>query len=281
MRSVRSGPTVTRRRCRRGWPGTTPVAGAADGPGDGGQLLPGANVPGTGVARQGDRWPSCATVLRSRRRRRRRPPGDEPRHRSTRSSAVASSVVVGPLAHHVEAQRAVGDVAATSRRTRRRSRKSRYSGKRLPLAPRHALVQGACRGCPRRPPSGRSALVHASGAHRGEADAAVAHHDGRDAVGGRRLEGVVPGDLAGQRIRRNPAGLIDGSASGRSTTNSVRWAGKTCSLISTAARPFGGDAPAAQERRPDRHTEQPALGAVAASAPIVWVAPRSGTPSSS
>ena len=34
------------------------------------------------------------------------------------------------------------------------------------------------------------------GAHRREPDAAVAEHDGGDAVGGRGLEGVVPGDLA-------------------------------------------------------------------------------------
>ena len=48
-----------------------------------------------------------------------------------------------------------------------------------------------------------------------------------------------------------------GSASGRSTTNSVRWAGKTCSLTSTG-RPVAvrRDALATQHRRPDRHLEQ-------------------------
>jgi hypothetical protein len=33
------------------------------------------------------------------------------------------------------------------------------------------------------------------------------------------------------------AGVVDGSASGRSTTNSVRWAGKMCSLRRMGARP--------------------------------------------
>ena len=57
--------------------------------------------------------------------------------------------------------------------------------------------------------------------------------------------------------RRRPVAAMLGSASGRSTTNSVRCAGKMCSL--TQHRPpvgIGRGALAAQHRRPDRHLEQ-------------------------
>ena len=68
-------------------------------------------------------------------------------------------------------------------------------GEGLPLAPRHAVGQG-------RAGDVLDALHHVDerlvvgGAHRGEADAAVAEDDGGDAVGGRRLQRVVPRDLA-------------------------------------------------------------------------------------
>ena len=55
----------------------------------------------------------------------------------------------------------------------------------------------------------------------------------------------------------DPVAAMLGSASGRSTTNSVRWAGKTCSLTSTGPPVgIGRGALAAQHRRPDRHLEQ-------------------------
>ena len=77
--------------------------------------------------------------------------------------------------------------------------------------------------------------------------------------------------------RRRPLGSVDGSALGSSTTNSVRWAGKRCSLTSTGVPSI--DVVTRwhlQQRRADRHLQQRGvLGSDAPSAPIVWVAPRS------
>ena len=80
--------------------------------------------------------------------------------------------------------------------------------------------------------------------------------------------------------RRRPLGAIDASAWGRSTTNSVRWAGNTCSLTSTGS-PVDrrGDPLAAQHRRARRAPRAARRRALdAAAAPIVCTAPPSWTP---
>ncbi len=66
---------------------------------------------------------------------------------------------------------------------------------------------------------------------------------------------------AAYSTRRRPLGAMLGSASGRSTTNSVRWAGKTCSDRSTG-RPSGVEVVRshAQHRRPHRHGQQLGVG---------------------
>ena len=63
-------------------------------------------------------------------------------------------------------------------------------------SPISAPRRGRCRGCPPRPPSGRSAPAWSRLAHRGEADAAIAEQDGGDAMPGGRREHRVPGRLA-------------------------------------------------------------------------------------
>ena len=82
--------------------------------------------------------------------------------------------------------------------------------------------------------------------------------------------------------RRSPAGSALGSAVGRSTTNSVRRAGNTCSLISTG-RPW-----VSVVIRSQRSTglaagtsSSSASAPSTESAPMVWVAPRRATPSTS
>ena len=111
------------------------------------------------------------------------------------SSGGGRLVAGAALAHHVAAHRAVGHLGAEVHHVARGRRgASRYSGKRLP-AP---LDAGGQRGAgdvldalhqPDQPlvPIGRD---------RREADAAVAHHHGGDAVPARRRELRVPGGLA-------------------------------------------------------------------------------------
>ena len=104
-------------------------------------------------------------------------------------------VLVRPLAHHVVPDRPVGDVARDVGGVAAAVEHVEVLGEGLPLAPRHAVGEGGAGDV-------LDALHHVDEllvvgrAHRREADAAVAEHDGGDAVGGRRLERVVPGDLA-------------------------------------------------------------------------------------
>ena len=105
-------------------------------------------------------------------------------------------VVVGPLAHHVVAQRTVGDVARDVGGVAAAVEHVEVLGEGLPLAPRHAVGEGGAGDV-------LDAFHHVDeltswsvGRTGREADAAVAEHDGGDAVGGRRLERVVPRDLA-------------------------------------------------------------------------------------
>ena len=98
------------------------------------------------------------------------------------------------LAHHVEAQRAVGHVGGEVDVVVAAVERVEELGERLP-GPRQALVE-----------RGAGDVLHAlheldepvvvGGPHRREADAAVAGHDGGDAVPRRRDEAVVPGGLA-------------------------------------------------------------------------------------
>ena len=86
-----------------------------------------------------------------------------------------------------------------------------------------------------------------------------------------------------QSTMRSPLGVMLGSACGRSTTNSVRCAGNTCSLSSNA-RPAWSVVTRwhRSSGAPTRHAEQRGVGLLdAMSAPIVCVAPRNSTSSSS
>ena len=68
-------------------------------------------------------------------------------------------------------------------------------GEGLPLAPRHPVGERGA-GDVLDAFHHVDELLVVGRAHGREADAAVAEHDGRDAVGGRGLQAVVPGDLA-------------------------------------------------------------------------------------
>ena len=94
------------------------------------------------------------------------------------------------LAHHVHAQRVVGHLASDVDRVRHRGDRVHVLGERLP-APRNPLGE-------RRARDVLDALHQlderclASGPHRREADAAVAHHAGRDAEQRARRQLAVP-----------------------------------------------------------------------------------------
>ena len=68
---------------------------------------------------------------------------------------------------------------------------------------------------------------------------------------------------AGHSTRRSPLGAIDASAWGRSTTNSVRWAGKVCSLTQhglarrPTTSPARSAAPASRPARPAARRRAP------------------------
>ncbi len=109
------------------------------------------------------------------------------------SSAVASSLCDAALAHHVDAQRRVRQERGDVHRERAPVERVEVLGERLPL-PLDALVQ-----------RGAGDVLHAFhqldeafvlvGAHRREADPAVADHDRGDAVARRRIQDRVPGRL--------------------------------------------------------------------------------------
>ena len=111
------------------------------------------------------------------------------------SSGVGTSVVVGAaVAHHVAAQRGVGHLGAEVDGLRGGVERVEVLGEGLPL-PGDALVQRGAGDVLDALHQGDQPLV-AVGAHRGEADAAVAHHDGGDAVPGGGAEDGVPAGLA-------------------------------------------------------------------------------------
>ena len=104
-------------------------------------------------------------------------------------------VLVRPLAHHVVAERAVRDVAGDVGGVAAAVEHVEVVGEGLPLAPRHPVGERGA-GDVLDAFHHVDELLVVGRAHGREADAAVAEHDRRDAVGGRRLERVVPGDLA-------------------------------------------------------------------------------------
>ena len=99
-----------------------------------------------------------------------------------------------PLAHHVEAQRAVGHVGGEVDVVGAAVEGVEELGERLPR-PRQALVERGAGDVLDALHQLDEAVV-VGRPHRREADAAVAGHDGGDAVPGRRDEPVVPGGLA-------------------------------------------------------------------------------------
>ena len=145
-----------------------------------------------GLARGG------AVVEGARRREAERPGpkrlGGEPAPCAAMSSGVAGSAGGAPLAHHVEAQGAVGHLGAEVDVVGPALDGVEVLGEATPT-PSQALVQ-------RRAGDVLDALhqldeaVVVGRADRGEADAAVAHHDRGDAVPRRRRERGVPGGLA-------------------------------------------------------------------------------------
>ena len=98
------------------------------------------------------------------------------------------------LAHHVQAQRAVGDLGAEVDVAWMALEVVEVLREGLPR-PRQALVQRHAGDVLDAFHQLDEALV-VGGPHRGEADAAVAHHGGRDAVPARRGQLDVPGRLA-------------------------------------------------------------------------------------
>ena len=100
--------------------------------------------------------------------------------------------------------------------------------------------------------------------HPGGDERAQADEEDRDALVLQPLLGTVPRDRQHRHsTSRKPDGRLLGSAYGRSTTNSVRRAGNTCSLISTGFPVgVGGDALAAQHRTRRRHTQQRSIALV-------------------
>ena len=104
-------------------------------------------------------------------------------------------VLVRPLAHDEVPHRTVRDVARDVGAVAARVDHVEVVREGFPLTPRHPDRQ-------RRAGDVLDPFHHVDEgfvigwAHGREAHTAVAQHDGRDAVGGRRLEGVVPRDLA-------------------------------------------------------------------------------------
>ena len=98
------------------------------------------------------------------------------------------------LAHHVEAQRAVGHLSGDVDVERPAVERVEELGERLPV-PREALVQDDAGDVLDALHQLDEALV-VGGAHRREADAAVADHHGGDAVPRRRDHALVPRGLA-------------------------------------------------------------------------------------
>ena len=99
------------------------------------------------------------------------------------------------LAHHVAAHRAVRHLRAEVHHVRRAGRARR--GTRGSVSQPHWMpAVSAAPGMSSTPSISPMSHSWRSGGHRREADAAVAHHDGGDAVPARRRELLVPGGLA-------------------------------------------------------------------------------------
>ena len=109
------------------------------------------------------------------------------------SSGVGRLVLRAALAHHVGAHRAVRHLRADVERARHALERVEVLGEALPL-PADALGERGARDVLDALHQADQPVV-AVGARRREADAAVAHHDRRDAVPRRRREVRVPGHL--------------------------------------------------------------------------------------
>jgi len=109
--------------------------------------------------------------------------------------ACGIQVRVRPLPHHVIAERSVRDMAGDIDRVRPGVDEVEVITEAFPLSPRHADRQRSTRDVfdPLHHVDQRFMVLRTDGR---KADAAVANDDSCDSVGGRRLEGVVPGDLA-------------------------------------------------------------------------------------
>ncbi len=128
-----------------------------------------------------------------------------------RGEVVGGGVlVVGPaLTHHVVAQRTVGDLGADVERVLPPGDVVEVLGERLPRSPLDPFVQRGA-GDVLDALHQLDQRLLATRTHRSEADAAVAHHDGGDAVAGGRIHDVVPADLAVVvRVHVDPSGGDD------------------------------------------------------------------------
>ena len=152
-----------------------------------------AKVPGTGSPSMA-RWARVRDWSRSRGRRRRCPRATMRRHRLDvlgRGRLVAGA----PLAHHVGPHGAVGHLGADVDGLGQAVDARRGTRGRSPT-PHWMPADRAAPGMSSTPSIRPMSHSCAVGRARGEADAAVAHHDGGDAVPARRRQQRVPRDLA-------------------------------------------------------------------------------------
>ncbi len=189
------------------------VAAVAQGLGDGDHLV------GAGVGAGHDLALLVAVAVEARRREPERPIGQRaPAELGHAGDVVGGGVVVAAVAHHVVAQGDVGDLGADVDAV------GRVDGvevvaERLPT-PRDAFVQRGPGDVLDGLHEGDELALRAR-PHRREPDAAVAHHDRRDAVPRRRRDLLVPADLAVEvgvdvdEARRHQRAVgVDGAAGG-------------------------------------------------------------------
>ena len=153
---------------------------------------------GLGGERRRELAAAAAVVERPRRREAQGAGGDgfarEVGHRRDVVRRGRRLSLGAPLAHHVQAQRAVRDLRPEVEVAGPRGERVEVLGERLPV-PAQALVQGRAGDVLDALHQLDQPLVIGR-AHRGEPDAAVAHHDRRHPVPARRGELVVPRGLA-------------------------------------------------------------------------------------
>ena len=137
--------------------------------------------------------------------------GDEPAHLG---DVVGGGVLVAhaALAHHLEAQRAVGELGGDVERVAPRRRGSRGTPGSSPTRPTARPRARALPGMSSTPSISSISVACSPGGHGAKPDAAVAHDERGDPVAERRVELVVPGRLpVVVRVHVDPARRHDGA----------------------------------------------------------------------